>query len=46
MNSAITIRSFKSDELPQLIRLFQEAVHAINIRDYSIDQVAVWTQIN
>lgn len=46
MNTSIIIRSFKSDDLPKLITLFQEAVAAINIRHYSADQVAVWTQVD
>lgn len=46
MNTPITIRTFKSDDLPKLITLFQEAVAAINIRHYSVDQVAVWTHVD
>lgn len=46
MNTSVVIRSFKEGDLPELIKLFQEAVHAINIRHYSIEQVAVWTQVD
>ncbi len=46
MNSAIIIRRFNPIDLPEIIKLFQEAVHSINIRHYSNDQVAVWTQID
>lgn len=46
MNTSVVIRPFKEGDLTELIKLFQEAVHAINIRHYSIEQVAVWTQID
>lgn len=37
MNTSMVIRPFKEGDLPELIKLFQEAVHAINIRHYSSD---------
>ena len=40
--SNITIRPFKPSDTKKLIQLFRDAVHAINIRHYSPDQVAVW----
>lgn len=46
MNSAIIIRPFKSEDLTVLVNLFKEAVHTINIRHYSPEQVAVWTAID
>ncbi len=46
MNTSIIIRPFKKEDLPELIKLFQEAVAAINIRHYSSDQVAIWTQVD
>lgn len=46
MNASITIRPLKPQDVPELIKLFQEAVAAINIRHYSADQVAIWTQVD
>ena len=42
----ITIRPFTSADTPALIQLFKEAVNAINIRHYSPEQIAVWTNID
>lgn len=42
----ITIRTFSPSDTPQLIRLFKEAVHAINIRHYSAEQVVAWADID
>lgn len=42
----VTIRPFKSADLPEVIKLFKEAVAAINIRHYTPEQVAVWTQVD
>ncbi len=44
--SSITIRPFKSSDLPAVIQLFKEAVAAINIQHYSAEQIAVWTDID
>jgi putative acetyltransferase len=38
----ITIRPFKPSDTPELIQLFRDAVHTINIRHYALEQVAVW----
>lgn len=40
--SKISIRPFKSSDTPELIRLFRDAVHTINIKHYSPEQVDVW----
>lgn len=44
--STITIRPYKPADLSAIIQLFQEAVAAINIKHYTPEQVAVWTQVN
>ena len=44
--NTIIIRPFNSSDLPTVIQLFKEAVAAINIRHYSPEQVAVWTDID
>lgn len=38
----IHIRLFKPSDTLEIIKLFQNAVHTINIRHYSAEQVAVW----
>ena len=40
--SIISIRPYKPSDTQKLIELFREAVHAINIKHYSPEQVAVW----
>jgi putative acetyltransferase len=40
--STISIRPFKTSDTPELIKLFRDAVHAINIQHYSPEQIAVW----
>jgi putative acetyltransferase len=40
--STITIRPFKPSNTPELIKLFRDAVHTINIQHYGPEQVAVW----
>jgi putative acetyltransferase len=42
----ITIRPYKSSDLQTIIQLFKEAVAAINIRHYSPEQIAIWTEID
>ncbi len=42
MSSTIIIRSFNPSDTALLINLFREAVHAINIKHYSAEQVAAW----
>lgn len=37
------VREFQIDDLPILIDLFHQTVHKINSRDYSPDQVEVWS---
>ncbi|GMU18894.1 MAG: hypothetical protein AMXMBFR12_00860 [Candidatus Babeliales bacterium] len=44
--STITIRHFKSSDLSAVIQLFKEAVAAINIRHYTPEQIAVWTDVD
>lgn len=36
------IRLFREEDLPIIIDLFTEAIHAINSRDYAPEQLAVW----
>ncbi len=40
--STISIRPYRPSDTAELIELFREAVHAINIKHYSPEQVAVW----
>jgi putative acetyltransferase len=44
--NTIVIRPFNSSDLSSMIQLFKEAVAAINIRHYSPEQVAVWTEVD
>jgi putative acetyltransferase len=44
--STIIIRPFKSSDLHAIIKLFKEAVAAINIRHYTPEQIAIWTDID
>lgn len=36
------IRKYKSIDLDQIVRLFYDTVHTVNIKDYSTQQVNVW----
>lgn len=45
MNS-IVIRKFQPADIQQIITLFREAVHTINIKHYSPEQIAVWAPEN
>lgn len=40
MNSLI--RTFKESDLAQINQLFTETVHAINVKDYTAEQLDVW----
>ena len=40
--SKILIRPFNPSDTTHLIKLFRDAVHAINIKHYSPEQVTVW----
>lgn len=42
----MTIRQYKSNDLEQMARLFYETVHAINIKDYTEQQVNTWATGN
>lgn len=42
----MNIRQYKSSDLEQIARLFYETVHAINIKDYTEQQVNVWATGN
>lgn len=44
--STINIRPFKSSDLSAVILLFKEAVAAINIRHYTPEQIAIWTDVD
>lgn len=44
--STIIIRPYKTSDLQAVIQLFKEAVAAINIRHYSAEQIAVWTDVD
>ncbi len=43
---SITIRSYEKSDTGTLINLFREAVHAINSKDYTSEQIAVWAPEN
>ena len=36
------IRHYRSSDIEEMVRLFYETVHAVNIRDYTEQQVNVW----
>ena len=40
------IRRYKSTDLEQIARLFYETVHAVNIKDYTEEQLNVWATGN
>ncbi len=40
------IRQYKSIDLKQIARLFYETVHAVNIKDYTKQQINVWATGN
>lgn len=40
--NSINIRLFKPSDIQEIITLFRDAVHTININDYSPEQVAIW----
>lgn len=42
----ITIRHYQSSDLPTIVQLFKEAVAAINIKHYTPEQIAVWTDVD
>lgn len=44
--SSLIIRRYVDGDADELLKLFKEAVAAINIRHYSPEQVAVWTTVN
>ena len=44
--SDISIRPYKPSDTQKLIELFREAVHAINIKHYSPEQIAIWAPYN
>lgn len=38
----MTLRTYQSADLEQIVRLFHDTVHAVCIRDYSKEQVDAW----
>lgn len=40
------LRKYKTSDCEQLAKLFYQTVHSINARDYSEEQLAVWTNGN
>lgn len=44
--SIISIRPYQSSDFSVVVKLFKEAVAAINIKHYTPEQVATWTTIN
>lgn len=38
----LQIRAFKSTDIHQVVSLFYETVHAINVKDYSSEQLDAW----
>lgn len=41
-NKSLIIRTFHNDDLDSILHIFHDTVHAINIRDYSPEQIAAW----
>ncbi len=44
MFNSISIRSFKDNDLDEILELFYETVHTINSKDYSLEQVNAWAE--
>ena len=44
--SIIEVTIFKEKELDELINLFYETIHAINAKDYNLQQLSVWAPKN
>lgn len=42
MTDGVSIRPFRSDDVPVLFALFRDTVHRVNSRDYSPEQIAAW----
>lgn len=42
----ISIRSYQPSDFSAVVQLFKEAVAAINIKHYTPEQIAVWTDID
>lgn len=42
----LIVRPFKIADLQAVIHLFKEAVAAINVKHYTLEQIAVWTDID
>lgn len=42
----MNIREFKPSDTQEIVTLFRDAVHAINIKHYTPEQVAVWAPEN
>lgn len=38
----MTVRQYKSEDCQALYALFYDTVHTVNIRDYTLEQCAVW----
>ncbi len=41
-SKTFTIKKFELDDLDQVLTLFHDTVHAINIKDYSQEQINAW----
>ena len=42
MSSPITVRRFRTDDVPVLFALFRDTVHRVNARDYTPEQLRAW----
>lgn len=41
-HSPVTLRPYRPEDAPALLRLFRDTIRRVNSRDYSPDQVAAW----
>lgn len=45
MKLNILVRKIKNDEVDACITLFQETVHCVNVKDYTIEQLNAWAPL-
>ena len=43
MSGPYLLRDMRSDEVPELWRLFHDTIHSVNARDYDAEQRAAWS---
>lgn len=38
----IILRTYKPEDLAQIVTLFRDTIHTVNVKDYSADQINAW----